>query len=177
MRYSNQLSTVEETTGTSSRQQAWSLAAAIAALLLGLLLATGCNKAKTPDPGAEDPLSTSNPPPFGSGNDTGFNNTPSGGGNDGSDSVGLDIELLEVTEKTSVDFTYRNGREAGNNSILESLGGGVAILDFDRDGMLDLFLPGGGRYQDKEITGLSAGLFRNLGEWKFDRVSTEARIT
>jgi len=176
MKRANQLSVAQETARANYHQQAWSLVATIAALLCGLLLATGCNQEKTPAPGEKDPVSANNPPPLGDAGDMSFNN-PTGDMNAGSDRVGQDIVLLEVTDDTAVDFTYRNGREAGNNSILESLGGGVAIFDFDRDGMLDLFLPGGGRYQEKEISGLSAGLFRNLGEWKFDRVSTEAQIT
>lgn len=40
--------------------------------------------------------------------------------------------------------TYRSGREAGYFSIVESLGGGVALIDFDRDGRCDLFASGGG---------------------------------
>src|SRR4051812_48772837 len=35
----------------------------------------------------------------------------------------------DVTAASGVDFTYRNGEEAGQFTILESLGGGVALLD------------------------------------------------
>ena len=173
MKYSNQH------TGnamTSQRQEAWSLAAAIAALLCGLLMATGCNQDKT-GISVNDPVSGNNPPPLGSGDDTEFTGTEQDEVHVGSATVGLDIKLLEVTQNTAVEFTYRNGREAGNNSILESLGGGVAVLDFDRDGLLDIFLPGGGHYQEKEILGLSSGLFRNLGALKFESVSADAGLT
>lgn len=40
--------------------------------------------------------------------------------------------------------SYRNGEGAGHRAILESLGGGVGLLDFDRDGWLDAVFPGGG---------------------------------
>ena len=47
--------------------------------------------------------------------------------------------------------------EAGNYSILESLGGGVGLFDFDVDGRLDVFLPGGGGFAPgPNVTG-SAG--------------------
>src|SRR5262245_7971796 len=50
----------------------------------------------------------------------------------------------DVTAEAGIDFTYRNGEEADHYAILESLGGGLAVLDFDGDGWLDLFIPGGG---------------------------------
>src|SRR5689334_3641495 len=52
----------------------------------------------------------------------------------------------EVTAACGIDAIYRNGEEAGHYAILESLGGGVAVFDFDSDGLLDFFVPGGGRY-------------------------------
>src|SRR5207253_7261113 len=45
----------------------------------------------------------------------------------------------EKTQDSGVDFTYRNGEENGHLAILESLGGGGALIDFDGDGKLDLF--------------------------------------
>ena len=43
----------------------------------------------------------------------------------------------DVTKRSGVEATYRNGEETNNYSIIESLGGGVALFDFDRDGLLD----------------------------------------
>src|SRR5579862_5721138 len=69
----------------------------------------------------------------------------------------------DITSGSGVDFTYRNGEEtADNRSILESLGGGVALLDYDGDGLLDIFLPGGGVYagaDGKDIVGLPGKLY------------------
>src|SRR5437773_1499858 len=50
------------------------------------------------------------------------------------------------TVASGLDFRYQNGEEAGHRAILETLGGGVALLDFDGDGLLDIFLPGGGSF-------------------------------
>src|SRR5262249_45803292 len=52
----------------------------------------------------------------------------------------------DMTAQAGVDFTYRNGEEADHYAILESLGGGVGLIDYDRDGLLDLYLPGGGYF-------------------------------
>src|SRR5262245_58874238 len=66
--------------------------------------------------------------------------TPStpGAGTEAGDASLPDL-FQDVTPGSGVDFAYRNGEEAGHYAILESLGGGVALLDYDGDGLLDLF--------------------------------------
>jgi len=82
----------------------------------------------------------------------------------------------DVTASSGVDFRYRNGSEAGHLSILESLGGGIALLDFDGDNKLDLFLPGGGFFEGRTIRGRPCKLYRNLGDGKFQDVSDRLHI-
>ena len=77
----------------------------------------------------------------------------------------------DVTASSGVNFTYRNGEEADNYSIIESLGGGVALFDFDNDGLLDLFVVGGGYFDGKKVLGHPCKLYRNLGNFKFEDVS------
>ena len=76
-------------------------------------------------------------------------------------------------------MTYHNGEEADRYTILESLGGGVAVLDFDRDGLLDVFATGGGAFAGESgasTRGLPGKLFRNLGGLKFEDVTTSAGL-
>ncbi len=84
-----------------------------------------------------------------------------------------------ITATSGVTFTYRNGEDSANHlAILESLGGGIAIIDYDGDGLLDLFLPGGGYYtgkDKKDIVGSPCKLFRNLGGGKFKDVTVRGR--
>src|SRR5262249_26070535 len=85
----------------------------------------------------------------------------------------------DVTGKSGVDFTYRNGEEADQYTLLESVGGGVALLDYDGDGLLDIFLPGGGEFVGKdrtEIKGRPCKLYRNLGNFKFKDVTKDAGL-
>jgi hypothetical protein len=102
----------------------------------------------------------------------------------------------DVTKACGVDATYRDGQEAGYYSILESLGGGAALFDFDGDGLLDIFIPGGGYFDKKEkdyphnpndpkvlaealrknppaIKGLPGKLYRNLGKFQFEDVTAK----
>src|SRR5262249_20821452 len=39
----------------------------------------------------------------------------------------------DVTSNSDVKMTYRNGEEANNFAIIESLGGGIALIDYDGD--------------------------------------------
>ena len=86
----------------------------------------------------------------------------------------------DVTTDSGIDFTYRNGEEAGHYAILESLGGGVLLIDFDGDGLLDVFLPGGGYYDGpdkKQIKGHPNRMFRNQGGMKFVDVTNKAGLS
>jgi hypothetical protein len=85
--------------------------------------------------------------------------------------------FVDMTAQSGIRFVYENGQEAGHYAILESLGGGVALIDYDRDGLLDIFLPGGGYYTpDKKIHGHPCALFRNEGDWKFREVTKEVGL-
>ena len=50
----------------------------------------------------------------------------------------------DLTSKTGIEFVNLNGRDAGRFLMIESFGGGVAIVDYDLDGMVDVFVTGGG---------------------------------
>jgi enediyne biosynthesis protein E4 len=102
----------------------------------------------------------------------------------------------DMTARSGVAFTYRNGQEADHLTILESVGGGVALLDFDGDGRLDLFVTGGGTYSRSRreypeaadayaqeiarsppaIRGLPCKLYRNLGNWTFEDASAALEL-
>jgi hypothetical protein len=88
--------------------------------------------------------------------------------------------LRDVTRQSRIDFTYRNGEEADRYTILESVGGGVALFDYDGDGRLDIFVTGGGEFLGESgghHRGLPGKLFRNLGDWQFADLTDEAGLS
>src|SRR5262245_18399270 len=87
--------------------------------------------------------------------------------------------FTDMTADSGLEFTYHNGEEANHYSILESLGGGVALIDYDRDGLLDIFLPGGGFFDGpdkKQIRGHPNRLFRKHSAWKSRDVTADAGL-
>ena len=61
--------------------------------------------------------------------------------------------------------------------ILESACGGVALIDFDGDGRLDIYLVTAAELTAKrERIAHRNALYRNLGEWKFEDVSKQAGV-
>ncbi len=84
----------------------------------------------------------------------------------------------DVTKSSNIRATYRNGQESGRFYILESLGGGAGLFDFDRDGNLDVFLTGGGMITGAkpEIHGLPSSLFRNADGKQFSDVTAAANV-
>ncbi len=93
------------------------------------------------------------------------------------DTTGLVSPCFEdVTNASGIDFSYRNGDEAGHLTLLETLGGGIGLIDYDRDGLLDIFVTGGGYFDDKTIRGHPSRLYRNLGKWRFQDVTAQVGL-
>jgi hypothetical protein len=83
----------------------------------------------------------------------------------------------QISDAALQSAVYRNGEEAGVASIVESLGGGVGVGDYDCDGRADVFAPGGGRFAlPDRCEGLPTSVLRNLGELQFARAGAESRI-
>jgi enediyne biosynthesis protein E4 len=101
---------------------------------------------------------------------------PAAGGTDPAIAVLFD----DRTAASKISMTYRNGETSAKHlSILESLGGGVAIIDFDGDEKPDLYFVGGGDYSgpdQKQIVGFPGKLYRNLGNGGYEDVTSKAGL-
>lgn len=82
------------------------------------------------------------------------------------------IRFEDVTGSLSISHQYRNGEESNEFAYIESIGGGVAVLDYDRDGLPDLFFPGGGQINsDHSLTPLPGSLWRNEAAKRYSNVT------
>jgi hypothetical protein len=84
----------------------------------------------------------------------------------------------DVTQAAGIDFTYRDGQEAGFYQLVENLGGCVGMLDFDKDGDIDLFFTGGGSLSGPpiKIAGRPSVFYRNEGGLRFRDVTQEVGV-
>lgn len=84
----------------------------------------------------------------------------------------------DITQAAGIDFTYRDGQEAGFYQLVENLGGCVGMLDYDKDGDMDLFLTGGGSMSGPpiEIAGRPSVFYRNEGDFRFTDVTQEVGV-
>ena len=57
------------------------------------------------------------------------------------------VHFMEATTAAGLDFVHANSATS-SKYLLETMGGGVALLDYDNDGRLDLFFVNGARIDD-----------------------------
>ena len=75
----------------------------------------------------------------------------------------------DVTSSTGIDFERDNGHDGKSWRVVETVNGGVALLDFDSDGRLDVYFTNGRRPGTPAAAGNR--LYRNVGGWRFEDVS------
>src|SRR5215467_14649841 len=58
-----------------------------------------------------------------------------------------DVQFADVTQAVKIDFKHENSATS-NKYLVETMGGGVALFDYDNDGRLDIFFTNGARIDD-----------------------------
>jgi tetratricopeptide (TPR) repeat protein len=90
-------------------------------------------------------------------------------------------QFVDDAASAGLQFTFDNGQTA-EHLLPETMSGGVALLDFDGDGWLDVYcVQGGSLSSPANEPGKTAGargdmLFRNRGDGTFDDVTESAGI-
>src|SRR5713226_2291565 len=88
------------------------------------------------------------------------------------------IHCRELAKAAGLNFRHQDS-PSEMHYVPEIMGGGVAWLDYDQDGYLDLFLVQGGKFPTdpkQQKTGPTSRLYRNQGDGTFEDVTEKVGL-
>jgi hypothetical protein len=86
------------------------------------------------------------------------------------------VKFIDITKESGLNFIHYNGAR-GEKLLPETMGSGVAFIDFDRDGDQDLFFVNSSYWPGHETKPApTQALYRNDGKGHFDDVTKEAGL-
>lgn len=87
------------------------------------------------------------------------------------------VDFRDVAVEAGLTAVHVSGGEDRKKYILETTGSGVALFDFDDDGLVDVFLPNGTTLDgDGKGSSSRPHLYRNLGGLRFEDVAEKAGL-
>jgi hypothetical protein len=96
-----------------------------------------------------------------------------------------DVQFSDVTQTVKIQFQQENSATS-NKYLVETMGGGVALFDYDNDGRLDIFFTNGakiddpmpdGKLPDKSDPKFSNRLYHQSSNGTFTDVTEKAGLT
>src|ERR1700678_4280089 len=89
------------------------------------------------------------------------------------------VIFLDTAKKAGLTTWHHTAGTSEKRFILEAKGAGVALLDYDNDGWLDIYLVNGSTYDalDGKATPPHAALFHNNHDGTFTNVAEKAGVT
>jgi len=85
------------------------------------------------------------------------------------------VSFADVTAQSGVSFRHVSTPE--KRYIVESMSGGVALIDYDNDGLLDIYFVNSLTVDQVRSKGKTrSALYRNRGDWKFEDVTDRAGV-
>ena len=94
------------------------------------------------------------------------------------------VTFTDITAQTKIDFKHR-GSPTSQKYLLETMGGGVAMFDYDNDGRMDLFFTNGALLKDPMPKGATANksdptfwnrLYHQKADGSFEDVTERAGL-
>jgi len=95
------------------------------------------------------------------------------------------VQFTDETQAAGISFEHRNSATP-DKYLLETMGGGVALLDYDNDGRLDVFFTNGAKLEESMTGGKSPDktdpafwnrLYRQTSSGTFEDVTTKAGVS
>ena len=96
-----------------------------------------------------------------------------------------EVQFTDITRAAGIDFKHENSATS-NKYLIETMGGGVALIDYDNDGRLDIFFTNGariddpmpaGRQPDKSARKFWNRLYHQNADGSFSDVTEKAGLT
>jgi hypothetical protein len=96
-----------------------------------------------------------------------------------------EVRFTDITSSSGVDFVHAHS-PTSNKYLIETMGGGAALFDYDNDGRLDIFFTNGARLDDPQPPAKRPDksdrkywnrLYRQNGNGTFSDVSEKAGVT
>ena len=96
-----------------------------------------------------------------------------------------EVQFTDITRQAGIDFRHENSATS-NKYLVETMGGGVALIDYDNDGRLDIFFTNGarlddpmpeGRQPDKSAAQFWNRLYHQNADRTFSDVTEKAGLT
>jgi enediyne biosynthesis protein E4 len=85
------------------------------------------------------------------------------------------VDIRDVAAEAGLSAVIVSGDDQDQTSLVENTGTGVAIFDYDNDGLPDIFLVQGDRFKPGPVP-LTPHLYHNLGGLRFEDVTEKAGI-
>ncbi len=99
--------------------------------------------------------------------------------------ISTDVQFIDVTKAAGIAFTHANSATP-SKYLVETMGGGVALFDYDNDGRLDVFFTNGAKIEDpmprngrpdKSDPAYWNRLYRQRADGTFEDVTEKAGVS
>jgi enediyne biosynthesis protein E4 len=86
------------------------------------------------------------------------------------------IHFVNVTPESGIDFTY-HGSPSPEQYMTEQNGGGIAVFDYDADGVVDLFFSNGSHFKHPaDSHAASNAMYRAIAKLRYESVTQKSRL-